>query len=170
MKCISLWQPWASALFLRYPANTLPGERQAPEFWLKPDETRSWPTAFRGPLAIHAAAKITRPDADFDPQLDDILFRLFRRRTADLPRGCILGYCVLDRCSKTINVERRPMQYLWGDYRERGDDGKVRYAWSFGDERKLLPCPISWKGSQGFFDVPDSLFPQSAPTEFQLRP
>jgi hypothetical protein len=39
IKAISLWQPWASLMALG----------------LKRHETRHWPTAYRGPIAIHAA-------------------------------------------------------------------------------------------------------------------
>lgn len=44
MKALTLWQPWASLIALG----------------VKTIETRSWSTSYRGPLAIHAAAK--RPD------------------------------------------------------------------------------------------------------------
>jgi hypothetical protein len=158
MKCISLWQPWASALFLSRNGRAL-----------KPDETRCWPTAFRGRLAIHAAQRRTKAGVDYDPELDRILFELIHRRTADLPHGQLIGSLELVRCQKTINIHRHEEQLLWGDYRERGDDGKLRYAWTFTDPEPL-PCPIPWKGSQGFFDVPDSLFPRPALTEFQLKP
>lgn len=40
MKAITIWQPWASLLSHR----------------VKLYETRSWETAYRGPIAIHAAA------------------------------------------------------------------------------------------------------------------
>lgn len=40
MKAITIWQPWASLLAHR----------------VKLHETRSWETAYRGPIAIHAAA------------------------------------------------------------------------------------------------------------------
>lgn len=40
MKAITIWQPWASLLAHR----------------VKTYETRSWATAYRGPIAIHAAA------------------------------------------------------------------------------------------------------------------
>ena len=39
IKAISLWQPWASLIAL--------GGKKI--------ETRSWPTKYRGPLAIHAS-------------------------------------------------------------------------------------------------------------------
>ncbi len=41
MKAITLWQPWATLVALG----------------VKTIETRSWTTAYRGPLAIHAAAR-----------------------------------------------------------------------------------------------------------------
>lgn len=41
MKALTLWQPWASLVALG----------------VKTIETRSWSTKYRGPLAIHAAAK-----------------------------------------------------------------------------------------------------------------
>lgn len=41
MKAITVWQPWGTCLALG----------------LKKNETRSWPTHYRGPIAIHAAAK-----------------------------------------------------------------------------------------------------------------
>ena len=44
MKALTLWQPWASLIGLG----------------VKTIETRSWPTAYRGPLTIHAAAR--KPD------------------------------------------------------------------------------------------------------------
>ena len=39
LKCLSLWQPWASFVMHGYKMN----------------ETRSWPTNYRGDLAIQAA-------------------------------------------------------------------------------------------------------------------
>lgn len=40
MKAITIWQPWASLIACG----------------VKQYETRSWPTKYRGPIAIHAAA------------------------------------------------------------------------------------------------------------------
>jgi activating signal cointegrator 1 len=45
---LTLWQPWASLVALINPETGLP--------W-KTIETRSWATNYRGPLAIHAAAR-----------------------------------------------------------------------------------------------------------------
>ena len=149
MKAISLWQPWATALFLR----EVDGSR------IKPDETRGWPIAYRGPIAIHAAKAEAVKGLDYDPALDEILFRLCGRRTGDLPRGCILGRGQLVTCEKTIKVRpmRSPAQTLWGDYSEYDGNGRRRFAWRIND-LELLPVPIPWRGQQGLFDVPDSIF------------
>lgn len=154
VKAISLWQPWATALFLR----DTKGVR------IKPDETRGWPTAYRGRLAIHAAKMETRPGWDFDPDLDRILEELVRRRTADLPRGCLLGYGEIAACAPTARVRpaRTPAQTLWGDYNDLGDNGKKRFAWTINNLVELA-CPVPWRGAQGLFDVPDSIF-FNAPT------
>ena len=47
MKAISLWQPWASLCVLPGPNGRA----------VKTIETRSWPTKYRGPLAVHAAKR-----------------------------------------------------------------------------------------------------------------
>ena len=44
MKALTIWQPWASLI--------AGGAKQY--------ETRSWATQYRGPIAIHAAARYTR--------------------------------------------------------------------------------------------------------------
>ena len=44
MKALTIWQPWASLL--------VSGQKKY--------ETRSWATAYRGPIAIHAAMRPVR--------------------------------------------------------------------------------------------------------------
>jgi hypothetical protein len=44
LKALTLWQPWASLIALG----------------VKTIETRSWPTKYRGPLAIHAAVRLPK--------------------------------------------------------------------------------------------------------------
>jgi hypothetical protein len=46
MNAISLWQPWATAIAL--------GSKRI--------ETRPWATAYRGPLAIHAAKRCVKAE------------------------------------------------------------------------------------------------------------
>lgn len=74
MKAITIWQPWASLI----------------SCGIKKYETRSWPTKYRGPIAIHAAAKnpqtlpwevrgVLEKYAEYIGQLDE------------LPRGAIIA-------------------------------------------------------------------------------
>lgn len=72
LKCLSVRQPYACAI--------LTGQ--------KVEEYRSWPTAYRGPLAIHAAQNLVR-DAFAD----------FPNFQADrVPRGVILGVVEVIDC------------------------------------------------------------------------
>ena len=48
MKALTIWQPWASLL--------VSGRKKY--------ETRSWATAYRGPIAIHAAMRPVRRTID----------------------------------------------------------------------------------------------------------
>jgi hypothetical protein len=128
MRCISLWQPWATLVVIG-----------AKEF-----ETRGWPTSYRGPLAIHAAKK-------WGPEFEAIL-RTEPFRTVlhghDLPKGAIVGTVELVGCFPTEAV-------LMPDGQERafGNYGPGRYAWKLANPVDFL-VPIAYRGQQGFFDVP----------------
>ena len=149
MKCLSLWQPHATAIMLS----------------LKPFETRGWSTDYRGPIAIHAAKKI------FDHRhypLDYYQEVAVRFKEAKFPLyaldyGKIL--CVVDLvdCVPTDRVRGRIGQYeFWGDFRDRGDDGKERFAFKL-ENLRVIPSykRPSVTGRQKWFDVPDSII-QSA--------
>src|SRR5688572_29785081 len=81
MKVLSLTQPWATLVAI--------GAKQI--------ETRSWKTAHRGPLAIHAAkgfpkaAKEICRQQPFNQALLDAGFMWFDQ----LPVGCIVAVCHL---------------------------------------------------------------------------
>lgn len=171
MKCLSLWQPWATLIAI--------GAKQV--------ETRSWRTRYRGPIAIHAAKVWTqqletlcslhstinaclRSDDEirrrmFGPPAED---RLQVART--LPLGCIVAVARLDMClptpraapdsgeTFTVFDPRRlpdadpgtyaitPTECLLGDY------APGRYAWVLRDVRRLT-TPIPCQGKQGLFAV-----------------
>lgn len=112
MKAITLWQPWATlaALGLKH-------------------ETRSWGTDYRGPIAIHAAAK--KPDTRDIPastvhRMIEVLRPITQKlaKTAMylplelLPRGCVVGIGNLVECYKILGVcgsacdEESPQGYL----------------------------------------------------------
>jgi activating signal cointegrator 1 len=148
MRCLSLWQPWASVIF----------EHDDKGVMVKPDETRGWPTRVRGRIAIHAARFQIKGDS---LQHYKSMLLPLGLRWRELPFGCIIGTVDLARCISTqlISREREDWQLVWGDYRPIGDDGKDRYAFVLRNPIKLAK-PIPWKGRQGFFNVPGDLFPE----------
>jgi activating signal cointegrator 1 len=135
MKALSLWQPWASAIFAK--------DHQG--IALKPDETRHWPTKVRGRIAIHAAKR--RMDAE--ARLRSTLL-IGSMNLNDMPFGCLIGTVEIMYCVKTETVRRPPWQEAWGNY----DAG--RYAFVLAGPQ-LFETPIPYIGRQGFFNVPDEL-------------
>ena len=147
MKCISLWQPWATLLAL--------GEKQI--------ETRSWNTNIRGIVAIHAAKR--KWDSDIVRRTPYVtVLQRYRPNKAGcffyddmlkeiLPLGCIIAIGELKRCIE-ITEENTPCgyEYAFGDYRPG------RYSWLFSNVKKIEPIP--YKGRQGFFEMPDNLVSQ----------
>ena len=145
MRCLSLWQPHAAAIMLG----------------LKPFETRGWQTDYRGPLAIHSAKKPFRYQdypIDYYHEVDKRLkaagFPLYA-----LDYGKVL--CVVDLvdCVPTGQLRGRIGDCeFWGDFRDKGDDGKERYAFRLENVR-LIPAlkRPSVTGRQGFFNVPENL-------------
>lgn len=149
MKCISLWQPWASLMALGH----------------KTIETRSWSTGYRGPLAIHAAKRLMIPD---DPEFFDALRRLgiTIHDINKLPLGAIVGACNLSACVPSDNfqtllnvaakglspeararaIESIERQKIFGDY------SPGRFLWLVSNIKKL-ETPIPCRGRQGLFEV-----------------
>ena len=138
MRAISLWQPWASAIALG----------------VKRVETRHWSTQYRGALAIHAARRWTHEQKSF-AFMEVSLGRLPNL----LPLGAVVAVCRLADCVPTedlmagrIQYGINPVERIYGNY----DPG--RFGWLLEDIRPL-PEPITFKGGQSFFTVPDDLFP-----------
>lgn len=135
-KALTLWQPWASAVALG----------------LKTIETRSWSTAYRGPLAIHAA-KRWRPDqVKFYSQAcaDDrfpIDYPDPRNAFVMLPRGAIVATCELLEVRPIGDWRPSVKEICWGDYR-RG-----RFAWMLGNIRALAKPVEIRRGRQTMFSV-----------------
>lgn len=141
MKCISLWQPHASLI----------GHG-------KTIESRSWPTKYRGLLAIHAAKKVLTPCdlLEFGGEFWDAYAKTGLGGKANviaLPHGCIIAVANLVACVSTNTVLYRPRIFkerLFGDYSVN------RFAWILEDI-KALKTPIPFRGMQGLFEVPDEL-------------
>lgn len=128
MMCISLWQPWASAIALG----------------IKSYETRSWTTSYRGLLAIHAA----QTDSPQGRQFYQTEMTLGRLPKGGLPVGSII--CVVDLVDIITTMEAElllsPIEKLYGDYRIG------RYAWKLTNVR-VLAKPIPYRGRQRLYEV-----------------
>lgn len=135
IKTISLWQPWATLVALE----------------LKGNETRSWATDYRGPLAIHAAK---RKSADQRAYMRDLLvdprfgpkLRSFGYFGFDsLPFGVVVCTTILADCRRTEEcTDISDMERLVGDYT------LGRFAWTLGCVERLWSW-VPLVGRQGFF-------------------
>jgi activating signal cointegrator 1 len=136
VKALTLTQPWATLVAI--------GAKRI--------ETRSWPTKYRGPLAIHSAKTLTEDDfylirtRPFFTALESILDLNDERNVYGLPFGCVVAICELIRCWKISKYEAIPEpEHSFGDYTPG------RYAWLLADV-KLLPSPIPARGMLGLWD------------------
>ena len=138
MRCISLWQPWASAVALG----------------LKRIETRHWSTNYTGKLAIHAAKRWTGDERDTAAMFAG----LYDLRLAAPPLGAIVATARLVRCDRSEDILRRgigKMEEALGNY------GPGRFGWIL-DDITMLAEPVPFRGMQGLFDVPDDLIAQAS--------
>jgi hypothetical protein len=141
MKALSIQQPWASLVVHGF----------------KRFETRTWPTLFRGRLAIHAAGRFRKSQREHcwqDPYRS-CLAEAGIDRLRDLPLGCIVGAVTVADCvpasdlADTIDVRERQF----------GNFDADRHAWVLTDPMALAE-PIPWTGQLGLFDLqePDIFF------------
>lgn len=128
MKVITLWQPWASLIAL--------GE--------KPYETRSWPTSYRGKIAIHAAKKWDDEIIEYfySRPVQQVMFK-YRLLDFDLPLGAIICVGDLTDCIPTSLVPKNEQHF--------GDFTPGRFAWRIEHVKALLN-PIEIRGKQGLWD------------------
>lgn len=176
MKCLSLWQPWASLL--------VAGKKRV--------ETRGWEMPHTGPLLIHAAKK-------WDGALQDVcLTAPFRDALAEfgvpgarhswttadvearkagwgMPFGAIIGRVEVVECVPTHSVlikgepDRAPGFFegwhssvlaRWlvinGVEKAFGDYSPGRFAFLCKNPVRFAN-PIPYRGMQSLFDVPDGV-------------
>ena len=144
MKCLSLWQPWASLMAVG--AKTI--------------EARSWATSHRGWLAIHAA-KTWNADVRSALTVGAVRAALARDAryhstlpNAGLPMGKIVCVVWVSDC-KRVEDMFGPMpggdEWMFGDY------SPGRFGW-ITDPERLVPIPgIPCVGRQGIFELPTSI-------------
>lgn len=125
MKAITVLEPWASLIV----------------FGPKRVENRSWWTAYRGPLAIHAGKSLRLLG---DPETIALAAKFgITRELCRQRAGCLLGRTELLDCVPVAAV--RANRWAVG-------------PWCFRlAEPTALATPLAWKGQLGFFDVPDEL-------------
>lgn len=140
MKAITVWQPWAGALAAG----------------IKENETRSWPTKYRGPIAIHSAVKAiqhTWSDLYMNDEAREVICRRLELPEiidgpATFPMGCILATADLVDC---IRITPELVAALSADELALGDYTLGRYVWKLANVQKL-PEPIPAKGRQGLWN------------------
>ena len=126
MKALSLLQPWASLVALKHKAV----------------ETRSWSTSYRGPLAIHASARMKPEERAFAATE-----RAFGRLPARIPLGMVVATCRLVDVRRTDDARFD----VSGLERHLGNFGPGRFAWFLADVEALAE-PIPAKGSLGLWE------------------
>jgi hypothetical protein len=161
IKCISLWQPWASLIAL--------GEKKI--------ETRHWATPYRGPLAIHAAKRWTGAEAEtcLDSPFWEILSEAGlieqdhlkpgrAKPTERMPLGAIVAVVDLTDCVPTFQKGALAECWLSSSIsiqeRHFGNYAANRFGWMLSKVR-ALPEPIPYKGEQGLFEIDASILPQT---------
>lgn len=140
IKALSLWQPWALFMVLL----------REPGLAEKAFETRSWPTHYLGPLAIHASKKLAADVFEVYRMVPWVRFVMHKHgfdSLQDLPLGCVLGTVELIGCHKTEDIGG----HISRGERDLGDYARGRFAWQcINPVRFEQPTPC--QGHQGLWD------------------
>jgi hypothetical protein len=139
MKAITIHQPWATLIAL--------GEKEY--------ETRSWPTKYRGPIAIHAGMKLNK-EAIQEKVIYMAILEHGHHVMRDMPQGAIVATAVLEDCIKSVETwtDGYVLEngvYVYSPEYDFGDFTPGRYAWKLSNV-KMLPEPIPAKGQQGLWN------------------
>lgn len=151
MKTISLWNPWAHLVVVG----------------AKRYETRSWPTRYRGPVAIHAAKKWT---GELQRLVATTPFRYWWEDEPFTAKGCgeIIGVVNLVDCvpAESVPAELARLNDRKGISNEAllrnleqicfGDFTAGRWAWKLEQPRRLKKF-VKTRGFQGFWNLPDGV-------------
>ena len=134
MKAISLLQPYASLV--------LAG--------LKPFETRTWPTDYRGDILIVSS----KGHIDVNMRSERVLSKVLKanrrkiQEFTDGPKGVML--CV----AKLVRIRRMQPQDAYKACIQFPIMGNIKYVWQLEDIRPVVQKPV--KGALRLFEVPDS--------------
>jgi len=127
MRALTLTQPWASAVAVG----------------IKRVETRSWATAYRGPLAIHAAKTMPKAAKEFYQEQ----WSLGRRLPSPLPLSAVVAVAELVGIETTEDAA----PFLSRTELEFGNYGPLRFAW-FLENVEALETPVPARGALGLWE------------------
>jgi hypothetical protein len=148
MRGLSLTQPWASLVAI--------GAKK----W----ETRSWPTSYRGTIAIHASKAYPRDCRELEyeePFLAALKCGMSGREHA-LPTASIVALATLTGCQPTRKFVCNPGLkaehniLISHDEFEFGDYSEGRFAFKIEDAIQLA-TPIPCRGALSIWTVPDEV-------------
>lgn len=152
MKCLSLWDPWATLMMIG----------------AKKIETRSWSTDYRGWVAIHAGlnfpSEARRAWCGGGPIRRELLLH---GRGDPMMSRCpgIIAVGWLQECGQIMSEDCSPMATNWSagavyppsaPELHYGDYTPGRFAWIFRDVQRLA-VPVPYRGRQKLFNIPDDL-------------
>lgn len=120
MKALSVWEPFATAIAV--------GAKRI--------ETRTWPTSYRGPLAICASKR--------EPTSIDVKWVRDRigGRTLPMRPGCCVAVAHLVDCRRMRPIDLSSALYV----------DPEKYSWVL-DRITYVPGTIHVRGQQGLFDL-----------------
>lgn len=132
MKALSLLQPWASLVAVG----------------AKRFETRSFPTGYRGVIAIHASRSKPSRRIKFDPATALEIDAVLGHDWDALPLGKIIAVTRIVGCQPTPGPAEAATEYEFGDY------GLDRFVWSLEKPILVLDPPIPARGMLGIWETP----------------
>lgn len=124
MKALTICQPYAE-LIAR-------GE--------KPIENRTWATAYRGPLLIHAGKSRSWMDDDDELRFPGMAF------------GAVVAIADLVEC-KHLHEQAWPSRYR---HLQEHEHANGPWCWILENVRRLTQ-PVPWNGAQGLWEAPAAL-------------
>lgn len=129
MKAITICQPYAHLIAIKS----------------KRVENRTWPTRYRGPLAIHAGKS-----RDWLMGIDEIVY-------PDMVFGAVVATAKLIACLHIDQIERGDYDKQFPWIREHPHT-EGPWCWVM-DNVVALPIPLPWKGAQGLWEIADAALP-----------
>jgi hypothetical protein len=134
MRAITIQQPWATLIAI--------GAKRI--------ETRSWATAYRGSLAIHAGLNTENIEFFFEKPFRSVLEAAGVRGISDLPLGAVVCTVRLVNCIETTLIERY-VQPFSEQERAFGNYEPQRFGWLLEGVQRCQE-PVKARGRQGLWE------------------